>query len=351
MASINKRTTKGQTTYQVQIRLKGYPQQTATFKRLTDAKKWASDTESDIRHGRHFKTIESKKHTFAEMIDRYIEKKLPETPKSIKQRTPQLLRWKKELGVYLLSEITASRIVEIKEKMLSEKVPSGKKRSPSTVVRYMAALSHVFNTAVNEWEWMDANPMRKVKRPKEPRGRVRFLSDDERARLLNSASQYTNPHIYAIIVLALSTGMRQGEILNLKWNDMNLREGYLIIHESKNDERRRIPITGHALEILKKHNNIRRIDTNFIFYGNKPTSPYFIRNIWTELMARAEIEDFKFHDLRHSAASYLAMNGASLAEIAEILGHKTLQMVKRYAHLSDSHTSSVVASMNEKIFG
>jgi len=351
MASIKKRTSNGQTTYQVQVRLKGYPQQTATFKRLTDAKKWASDTESDIRHGRHFKTIEAKKHTFAEMIDRYIEKKLPETPKSIKQRTPQLLRWKKELGAYLLSEITASRIVEIKEKMLSEKVPNGNKRSPSTVVRYMAALSHVFNTAVNEWEWMDANPMRKVKRPKEPRGRVRFLSDDERARLLNSAKQYKNPHIYAIIVLALSTGMRQGEILSLKHNDLNLKEGYLIIHESKNDERRRIPVAGHALEVLKKHNAIRRIDTNFIFYGNKPNSPYFIRNIWSELMARAEIEDFKFHDLRHSAASYLAMNGASLAEIAEILGHKTLQMVKRYAHLSDSHTSSVVASMNKKIFG
>lgn len=350
MATISKRISKGKTSYQVQVRLKGYPNQVATFQRLTDAKKWAQDTESDIRNGRHFKTAESKKHTFSEMIQRYVKNELPKTPKSIKKVTYQLLKWEKELGAYLLSDITSSRITEVRDRFLNEPLSNGKKRSNATVVRYMAALSKVFTIAVNEWEWLDSSPMRKVSRPTEPRGRVRFLSDDERQRLLNSASKQSNPHVYPIIVLAISTGMRQGEILNLNWNDINLRDGYLILHQTKNNERRRVPITGHAKEVLQNHKKIRRIDTNLVFYGKNPQTPFFIRNIWQSLINDAQLEDFRFHDLRHTAASYLAMNGASLTEIAEILGHKTLSMVKRYAHLTHSHTSKVVESMNDKIF-
>jgi integrase len=101
---------------------------------------------------------------------------------------------------------------------------------------------------------------------------------------------------------------------------------------------------------------VRRIDSNLLFPAKeitpqKPQKPINLRRDWEAALKVAEIQDFKFHDLRHSAASYLAMNGASLAEIAEVLGHKTLQMVKRYAHLSEGHTARVVESMNQKIFG
>jgi integrase len=88
-----------------------------------------------------------------------------------------------------------------------------------------------------------------------------------------------------------------------------------------------------------------------VFPSKNFKDPIDIRTPWETAIKRAKVSDFRFHDLRHSAASYLAMNGASLAEIAEILGHKTLQMVKRYSHLSESHTSKVVAAMNEKLFG
>ena len=96
---------------------------------------------------------------------------------------------------------------------------------------------------------------------------------------------------------------------------------------------------------------IRRIDTNLLFPDETGKKPVEIRPAWEKVLKEARLKDFKFHDLRHSAASYLAMNGASLAEIAEVLGHKTLQMVKRYSHLSEQHTASVVSKMNEKIFG
>jgi integrase len=106
------------------------------------------------------------------------------------------------------------------------------------------------------------------------------------------------------------------------------------------------------LEVLKAHANVKRIDTPLLFPGRvRQDKPIDLRTPWKGALAAAEIEDFRFHDTRHSAASYLAMNGASLAEIAEVLGHKTLQMVKRYAHLSEVHTAGVVARMNESIFG
>ena len=141
------------------------------------------------------------------------------------------------------------------------------------------------------------------------------------------------------------------ELMGLKWADIDLNRQSIILHETKNDERRALPITGHALEILKELSKVRRIDTNLLFPRADGQKPIELRSAWDRAIREAQIENFKFHDLRHSTASYLAMNGATLAEIAEVLGHKTLAMVKRYAHLSEQHTHSVVDRMNKKIFG
>jgi integrase len=179
---------------------------------------------------------------------------------------------------------------------------------------------------------------------------VRFLDDDERARLLEACRKSRNEYLYFIVVLALSTGMRKSEILNLKWQDIDLKAQQLVVHDTKNKERKVMPLSGLALELTKAHP--RRIDTTQLFPGrHKVDQAIDIRTPWETALKHAEIEDFRFHDLRHSAASYLAMNGASLSEIAEVLGHKTLQMVQRYAHLSEAHTKKVVASMNATIFG
>lgn len=353
MATITKRlTVENKPYYTVQVRLKGYPAQTATFNRLTDAKRWAQDTESAIREGRHFKTTEAKKHTLGELVDRYIKDVLPTKPKQAPAQRPQLERWKAELGSYLLSDITPALIVEVRDKLLSESAPRGNIRNPATVVRYMAALSHAFTIAINEWQWLEDSPMRKVKKPKESKGRVRFLDDDERERFLIACQASSNKQLYLCVILAFSTGMRQGELMGLKWQDVNLKDRYIILHETKNGERRRVPLAGHGLELLRVHAKVRRLDTDLLFPGNvHKDKPIDLRKPFETACKVAQINDFHWHDLRHCTASYLAMNGASLAEIAEVLGHKTLSMVKRYAHLSDGHVSSVVMSMNEKIFG
>jgi integrase len=355
MANIQERKSKdGKTTYRVQVRLKGCPAQTATFSRITDARKWIQQTESAIREGRHFKTAESKKHTLGELIDRYVTDVIPLKKKNGKKQNAQLIWWKEQLGDYLLSDITPALIAEYRDVLLRGTTYRGTVRSPSTAVRYLAALSHAFSVACKEWGWVDDSPLRKVTKPREARGRVRFLDQQERDRLLQACRESKNPYLYQIVVLALSSGMRCSEIMNLTWKDVDMGRGRIVLHETKNGERRVVPLVGHALELLRQLESKRRIDTVLLFpsqRGQKPQKSINFRGAWETALEQAEIKDFRFHDLRHSCASYLAMNGASLAEIAEVLGHKTLQMVKRYAHLSEAHTSKVVSKMNEQIFG
>lgn len=154
-----------------------------------------------------------------------------------------------------------------------------------------------------------------------------------------------------MVLIALSTGSRKGEILNLHWSDVELTHGRITCHDTKNTARRAVPLTGRALDQMRQHAKVRRSDTPLVFPNAQGTQPLDPRRAWETALKQAGIPDCRCHDLRHSAASYLAMSGASLAEIAEVLGHRTLAMVKRYAHLSEAHTASVVARMNAKIFG
>lgn len=353
MATIRKRTnSNGIVSYQAQIRLKGYPPTTQSFAQLTLAKHWANQTETAILEGRYFKTTEAKKHTLADLINRYIETVLiPTKPKSIETQKPQLEWWSREIGYKVLSDVTPSLLAECRDNLLSQNSKHGVLRSPASTVRYMAALSHALTIAVNEWEWLESNPMKKVKKPKEPRGRVRYLSDDERERLFNACMESNNGFLYTVVLLATSTGMRLGEIMGLSWSDIDINKGRIVLQETKNGERRTVPLVGKALDAMKKHNQVRRLGSNYIFPSKNGKKPACIRVAWNNAIAKAEVENFHFHDLRHSTASYLAMNGASLAEIADILGHKTLQMVKRYAHLSDSHVAGVLEDMNKKVLG
>ena len=357
MANIQERVnSKGKTVYRVQVRLKGAPGQTATFSRLTDAKKWATSTEADIRAGRYFKHAEAKRHTVGEMIDRYIRDVLPSKGAwCLKAQAYQLEWWKARLGPYVLADITPALIAQTRDELAATPTKRKKKtRSNASVVRYMAVLSHCFTMAVKEWGWMDDNPMRKVSKPQEARGRVRFLSDSERAALLAACRRSGNPYLYDVVLLALSTGMRKGEIMGLRWDAVDFQRRMITLEHTKNGERRGVPLVGPVYDALQERNRIRRIDSPYVFpapfrYGKEP-QPIDITSAWRVAVKRAKLEDFRFHDLRHSAASYLAMNGASLAEIAAVLGHKTLQMVQRYAHLSDAHTSKVVERMNMAIF-
>jgi integrase len=347
MATIVRRTSKnGQTSYRAQVRRKGTPPLSATFTKLSDARKWVQVTEAAIIEGRHFKTAEAKHHTLADLIDRYCRDILPsKAPESRRKQGQQLLWWRGQLGHCVLADITPAQIAAHRDTLTREH------RATSTVNRYLSALSHAFSIAVREWGWLEDSPTRNVSKPREPRGRVRYLSDEERHRLLGACRESLNPSLHTIVVLALSTGARRGELLSLRWPDVDLKRGTLTFHQTKNRERRTVPLTGQALALTHQHAKVRRLTTLLVFPDPTETRPANIRAAWQGAVRRAGIESFHFHDLRHTAASYLAMNGASLLEIAEVLGHKTLAMVKRYAHLTEGHTRSVVERMNKAVFG
>ena len=190
-------------------------------------------------------------------------------------------------------------------------------------------------------------PREQVDKRKEPRGRVRFLDEDERHRLLESCQSSSEPRLYLLTLMAISTGMRQGELMALRWRDVDFEAERAIIEHSKNGDRRAVPLAGPVLEALRDRAKVRPIATDLVFadFEGRATFP---RGAWRRAVLDADLDDFTFHDCRHTAASYLAMSGATLAEIAEVLGHRTLAMVKRYAHLTESHTLKVARRMAER---
>ncbi len=365
--------TRTRTRYQARVRLKDHPQQSATFDRLTDAKRWAAGIETAIHEGRHFKTTEAKRRTLGDLIDRYARDVLP--TKKAKTQAPQmgqLMYWKTHLGHKSLADCTPAILAEQRDTLKAAPIPSQAKdadyrdglaprsHSPATINRYLAALSHVFTYAVKELGWVDDNPLTKVSKEKEPRGRTRYLSEAERDRLLLACRASASPDLYPAVIMSLATGARQMEIMGMRWAQVDLKRRVATLEDTKNGERRVLPLTGHALELLEARAKVRRIDTDLLFpardrprrYDTRPpeVKPLDLRTPFETALKRAEITDFTWHDLRHTAASYLAMNGASLAEIAAFLGHKTLAMVWRYAHLSEQHNAGVVTRMNLKMF-
>ncbi len=350
MASIDKREWKGGISYRARVRVNGQTR-IATFKRKTDALQWAGETEAALKRGRYVPTRDDMRRTVADLVDRYVEDVLPTKVKNKDRRTfrQRLTWWKTAIGGYALADVTPGLIGECRDKLSRTTNHYGERLSPATLNRYLAAFSAGLKHAVNEWQWLDDNPMRRVTKRAESRGRVRYLSEAERERLLAACRESDNPYLYPAVVLALATGARKGELFKLRWRNVDLERGVMTLWNTKAGDDRTLPLPRPALEVLADCAKVQRINTDLVFPG-KTGRPAIIDKPWREALERAQVEDFRFHDLRHSCASYLAMNGATLAEIAEILGHKTLQMVKRYSHLSEQHTAGMLTRMNDAIF-
>jgi integrase len=341
----------GAVTYHAEVRLKGYPPQRESFRTRTLAKKWIQDTESSIRDGRHFRIAEAKKHTVKDLIDRFTSQWLSQFPHRVVRQTAYLAWWKDRLGHLLLSDLTSTVLADARDALLAEKTPRGNIRNPSTANRYLAAFSRALTIAMKEWGWIDDTPMRKVSKPSEGKGRNRLLSIEEKNHLLQACQSSPNIHLYPIVLLALLTGMRFGEIVNLKWEDIDYQGRTITLEKTKNGERRVLPLTP-AVEKIFALCRQTDIATGLVF---KPTSPtnrsglVDIRNTFVKALKQAGISDFRFHDLRHAAASYLAMNGATQGELMAILGHKTPTMTRRYAHYSQKHVATLMERMHNNI--
>lgn len=350
MATITPRTWtdrdgKQRTKYRVQIRRKGFPPETATFERKSDADKWAKHKEADMERQRYFPQSEAKRHTLAELVDRQLATVKRERPDDYDRQRILLSWWKDKLGAYTLDAITPELLTRYRDRLQSEEDFSN-----GTVNRYLTMLSKAFNNAVREWHWLTDNPVSRVSKKQEPRGVVRYLSDDERKALLEACQRSEYKPLYLIVLFALTTGMRRGELFGLRWPDVDLDRRMAVLHNTKNGDRRSVPIVPEVADLLREHGKVRRLDTDLIFAPDGSAETWLFDRAWYQALKDAKVKDFRFHDLRHSCASYLAMSGATTAEIAAVLGHRTLQMVKRYAHLSDQHVGTVVERMTKKYF-
>lgn len=356
MATIEERKGKdGKPQFRAKVRMRGYPPASATFSRRTDANRWVQKVETEMREGRYFNLRAAQRHTLAEAIDRYFEYTEKSNPRRLKDLRTPLLWWKKKLGAYCLLDISRSMVSDARDGLMKESFTRGKKQitlSNATINRRVGILETLYNHAINDWEWAQTNPVATLSDLKEPPGRNRYLSDDERERLLASCKESENPYLYTIVVLGMSSGARKNEINCIRWENVHLKEQFIVIPKTKNRQSRCIYLHAEALVQLQKLAVESDYPNNGYIFPSKlnPSRPLCFTRAWNTALRCSKIQDFRFHDLRHTAASYLSMSGANIKDIADILGHKSLAMTHRYAHLSKSHMASVVESMNGRIF-
>jgi integrase len=278
---------------------------------------------AQIVEGRFFETLEEKTRTFDELMERYL------TEHAAKKSEPRHYHgYAKSLtgffGSRTLAEITPKLIAEYKVLRYA----AGLK--PASINRELASLKKAFNLAVREWEWCRENPASKVSMEQENNKRDRWLSVEEEPRLLQGCASWLRD----LVTFALHTGMRMGEILELTWRGVDLTRRTVMVVRSKNGERRTIPVNETVLSVLKQKSKVRSLGTDLVFCSQVFTSMEsgHLRRSFRVALGKARIEDFHFHDLRHTFATRLVQAGVDLYKVQRLLGHKSPIMTQRYAH-------------------
>ncbi|MFC2157551.1 tyrosine-type recombinase/integrase [Acidobacteriota bacterium] len=241
----------------------------------------------------------------------------------------------------LLTSFQNFRLSDITPMMIETyKAKRRQKVSAATVNRELANLKNMFTMAL-EWGMAKSNPAKGVKRLKEPPGRIRYLRIEEIEVLVQACAN----HIKPIVIIAVNTGMRKGEILKLRWDCVDLRNRNVVILNSKNNESRIIPINKTLYNEFERLCGKKRGE--YVF-ANPDGQPYGdIKKGFTGAVRRAGIEDFRFHDLRHTFASYLVMSGVDLRTVQQLLGHKDLKMTMRYSQLSSKHVQESIERLDD----
>lgn len=292
----------------------------------------AKETEVRIAKEEHLGIFDVKKVTLREFSDDYLKfSKANKTLSSFKRDQLSMKFLIAAFGSKLLSKITPQDIE-------SYKIQRREKVSAASVNRELACLSHMFTIAIN-WKIVTSNPVKKVKKFKEPPGRLRYLSMEELDRLIDASSDDLKP----IIITAFNTGMRKSEILHLKWDNVDLDSRTITVVESKNNEIRVIPINSWLYETLITHPSFRK--HKFVFTRKNGERVTCFKTAFDNALSRSGIEDFHFHDLRHTFASHLVMNGENLKTVQQLLGHKDIKMTMRYSHLSKDYVQQAVDSL------
>ena len=213
---------------------------------------------------------------------------------------------------------------------------------PSTINRDLQCLRRMCNLAI-AWGYARENPVRFVKFLRESSGRLRYLTREEFDRLIEASPDHLKP----LITTAVHTGMRQGEMLALTWNDVDLENGFASINDPKNATPRKAPLNATAREAIEGLRSNTRSIKVFVGVDGHQIAARTVEKQFKRALVAAKIEDFKFHDLRHTCASWLVMAGVEIRKVKEVLGHKDIRTTLRYAHLSPDQIVDAVNKLDE----
>jgi len=303
----------------------------------TQAKTAYQKIETDLAENKFLDIKREQKIKFEEFADEYLENHSKVNNKSwVSHDLRNINALKKHFSGRYLHEITVKSVEEFKSRRMKDV-------TPATVNRHLACLKSIFNKAIAWHNYSNVNPVTKVKLFKENNQRTRYLEQEEIDRLLSNCHEYFKE----LIIIALNTGMRKGELMNMKWRDVNLNQKIIYLYETKNNERREIPINRHVEDALIR---VRKSPTSQHVFNKEIAITY--RNIdkmFFTALKKSGINNFRFHDLRHTFASHLVMKGVDLNTVRELLGHKSIKMTLRYAHLSPSHKMRAVEVLHDTI--
>lgn len=297
---------------------------------------------ADIAEGKYLDPLKGNKITYGELLERYLKEHsaVHKKPKSYMTDTHWAKHLRPRFGSLLIKDVTADKV----SVMIKGLLDSGRK--PATVNRVLTMVKHSF-TKAKEWGLIRHNPVAEVKKLKEPSGRRRYITPEQYSDLLGSEPHYLDD----IVVTAVNTGMRKGEILSLRKDQINWRQRVALLTDTKNGAPRGVPLNSAMIDLLRgiiREHMRRGVSSSYVFID--PWTGDRWKNIDAGFRAkvkRARIEDFRFHDLRHTAASWLVMGGVDILTVKEILGHKDLRMTERYSHLAPGHLLDAVEALAE----
>ena len=286
-----------------------------------------------IAENKFFEIKRTKKVLFRDFARVYLETYSKPNKRSWTRDETSIKNLTALFGKKYLHEVTPLSIEQYKKSRIN-------KVSPRTINIELSCLKAMFNRAIS-WGKAIENPVTEVKLLKENDRRLRYLDTEEMERLIENCPAHLKP----IVIMAVHTGMRKGEILKLGWEDVDLKRRIIYVVNTKTDEKREIPINSTLYRTLDELRKGRRGTYVFAGHGGKPYTD--IRRSFTAALKKCAIKNFRFHDLRHTFASQLVMRGVDLKTVQELLGHRSIEMTMRYSHLSPGHKQAAVERLCE----
>jgi integrase len=295
---------------------------------------------TELVEGKYFDKGQGDKRTFKDMADKYMtEYAIEKAPKSMSRDETSLNHLIPAFGNKYLSQITPAMIARYKV------VRRAQGASASSINKELAFSKHAYNITLKDWEWVTDNPFIKIPMEKVNNGRLRYLTYEEYENLINACDSWLKP----IVITAVNTGMRKGNVMGLTWQQIDLARGMILLEHTKNGERQGIPMNENVKEVFQELSQVRYIHGSFVFTypDGSQVKETAIQRHFKRACKKAGIEDFRFHDLRHTFASWLVQSGVDLYSVQRLLGHKEFKMTQRYAHLAPENLKNAISVLND----